>query len=108
MPGGQAAPIHRLNGTDRDGILHIGQSGNLRRRIPEFYRAAKSGNGNHQAGNEFQNWKFRKEFPLKSLRFDYVETGDRRQAVRLERALHQRYRQRFLDRPPLDGTSGQQ
>jgi hypothetical protein len=105
-PRGRPMPIRRLAGTDPDGVLHIGQSRNIRARIPQFYRSARTGHGNHHAGNEFYNWAFGKRFPLQDLRFDYALAKDQKEAPGLERQRHEMYRQQYLDRPPLDGTSG--
>lgn len=106
-PHDQPVPIQRLSGTDNEGILHIGQSRNVKVRLYQFYQSAKHGNKNHHAGNEFFSWGFAKLFPLETLTFDYVLTESRERAIERERELHVRYRQRYWDRPPLDGTSGQ-
>lgn len=104
---GRPVPIASLRGTDQAGILHIGQSRNVRERIKQFYRSAKEGPKNHHAGNEFSLWGFAKTFPLERLRFDYLLTGTLAQAKKHERLFHEHYRERHLDRPPLDGASGQ-
>jgi hypothetical protein len=41
------------------------------------------------------------------LRFDFIPASNAEEAKRLERESHLAYRRRYLDRPPLDGTSGQ-
>jgi hypothetical protein len=45
-------------------------------------------------------------FPLERLRFDYRIVADWREALRLERLLHEEYRRQFLDRPPWMGRLG--
>jgi hypothetical protein len=46
-------------------------------------------------------------FAFSHLRFDYLLAGDRAEAIRLERHFHEEYRCQYLDKPPLDGQSGQ-
>lgn len=99
-------PIPRLAGVDPLGILHIGQSDNLRRRIRYFRGAALGKKYPHKAGREFSEWHFANLIPLESLRFDCIETSTEQEALKLERVLHVEYRRKFLDRPPLDSTSG--
>ena len=104
---GRPVSIARVKGTDPDGILHIGQSVNLGVRIRTFRQAAEGLRAPHHAGIEFRRWGFGDRFPLQNLRFDYILVEDGAVALRLERELHEEYRRRYLDRPPLDGTSGQ-
>ena len=104
---GDPLPIGRFAGVDPLGILHIGKSGNLGRRIRSFRQAAQGLKAAHHAGREFCEWRFERLVPPERLRFDCFVTSTEQEALRLERALHQEYRNRFLDRPPLDGTSGQ-
>jgi hypothetical protein len=104
---GEPLPICRLGGVDRLGILHIGKSVKLGDRIQMFRRAAEGLKAAHHAGREFYEWRFERLIPHERLHFDYFDTSTGREALSLERALHQEYRNKFLDRPPLDGTSGQ-
>ena len=104
---GKPLPIPRLGGVDALGILHIGKSKNLGTRIRMFRQAAEGLRASHHAGLEFFEWKFEKIVPREKLRFDYFETSTEQEALKLERSLHEEYRNEFFDRPPLDGTSGQ-
>ena len=104
---GEPRPIPRLAGVDTMGILHIGKSKDLHRRIGYFRTAAAGAPAAHKAGREFSEWGFERLLPLANLCFDHVETATERDALNLERRLHEDYRNSFLDRPPLDGTSGQ-
>lgn len=103
---GQAMCIARAGGIDRDGILHIGESEDLGRRIRDFRRCVENRTTGHKAGVEFWRYGFHDLFLPQNLRFDYVVTGTKERATELEYQLHQDYRKRHLDRPPLDGTSG--
>ena len=104
---GKPLPIPRFGGVDPLGILHIGKSKNLGARIRMFRQAAEGLKASHHAGIEFFEWNFDKIAPRERLRFDYFETSSEREALKLERLLHEEYRKEFFDRPPLDGTSGQ-
>lgn len=104
---GESLSIPRLGGIDPDGILHIGKSINLGRRIRTFRQAAEGLKASHHAGREFLRWGFEKVISRERLHFDYFETGSEQEALKLEHLLHEEYRKRYLDRPPLDGTSGQ-
>jgi hypothetical protein len=44
---GQPVPFRRLNDIDQEGILHIGQSRNVRERLTQFTRSAASGPKNY-------------------------------------------------------------
>ena len=102
---GESLLIHRLGGIDTEGILHIRKSGNLGRRIRTFRQAAEGKKAAHHAGLEFFHWGFGKVIPRERLHFDHIETGSEQEALKLERLLHEEYRNKYLDRPPLDGTS---
>lgn len=104
---GESFSIHRLGGIDTEGILHIGKSRNLGRRIRTFRQAAEGLKASHHAGLEFFHWGFENVIPRERLHFDHFETGSEQEALKLERLLHEEYRKKYLDRPPLDGTSGQ-
>ena len=92
--------IGRANGTDDEGILHIGMSKNLRRRVREFYKAATTKKGSHSAGLKYSNYGFGKKFPISSLTCEYVYTSKARDH---EKELHAKYIKTYLDHPPLDG-----
>jgi hypothetical protein len=103
----ESLSIYRLGGIDPEGILHIGKSINLGRRIRTFRQAAEGLKASHHAGLEFFHWGFEKVIPRERLHFDHFETRSEQEALKLEHLLHEEYRKRYLDRPPLDGTSGQ-
>lgn len=104
---GEPLKIPRLNGIDREGILHIGKSHNLFQRLKSVQRAVILGKRPaHFAGVQFMKWRFNEVIPVEDLRFDSIGTRSEADARKLETELHQLYRKKFLDRPPLDGTSG--
>lgn len=104
---GEPLSIQRFGGVDRLGILHIGKSVNLGKRIRMFRQAAEGLKASHHAGREYVRWRFDTLAPRERLRFDTIVTPTGQDALALERELHKAYRSRFFDRPPLDGTSGQ-
>ena len=104
---GRPVPIPRLNGIDELGILHIGHSEQLGLRVRVFRQAAEGLKAPHPAGRQFHQWGFASRFRPQDLRFDYVITIDKADAIKLERHLHEEYRLRYLDKPPLDAQSGQ-
>lgn len=106
-PDDNPLPIPRANGVDPAGILHIGKSNDLGRRLRFFRQAAEGKKASHHAGREYARWHFEKLVPREQLRFDYLLVNDGTESLALERRLHEEYRFVYLDRPPLDGTSGQ-
>lgn len=107
LPSGEPMRISRVGGIDDLGVLHIGKSSHLGRRIRTFRQASEGLKAAHHAGKEFYKWDFQKLILRHKLAYDYFVTTTEKEAVRLERLLHEGYRRKFLDRPPLDGTSGQ-
>ena len=99
--------IHRVNGVDSLGILHIGKSKNLGLRIRTFRQAAEGLKAAHHAGCEFHEWGFENIIPRNRLRYDYAITRTDQEALKMERYLHEKYRKTYFYRPPLDGTSDQ-
>jgi hypothetical protein len=82
--------------------LHIGETSDLRRRVGFFQNAAAGGAAPHQAGWNFNNYRYERLFPLPKLCLDYRVTRTKPDARALEHQLHEQYQFRFLDRPPLD------
>ncbi len=103
---GKPRPITRFNGTDPDGILHIGMSGNLLSRLKSFHGGAIQNKVHaHFASRQFVYWRF--DDVIKDLCFDFIPLKNVKAAKERETELHETYRKKFLDRPPLDGTSGE-
>ena len=75
---GDPLPTQRFGGVDQLGILHIGKSVDLGRRIGMLRQAAQGGKASHHAGREYKAWGFEKLVPRKLLRFDYILTPDRK------------------------------
>lgn len=100
--------MRRLNGTDDEGILHIGKAGDLLQRLKSFRKGViEKKFPAHFASSEFVKWQFNRLAKAEDLRFDFIVTPSEEEATERETELHRRYRWKFLDRPPLDSTSGE-
>jgi len=105
---GKPFPITRFIGTDPEGILHIGMSRNLLSRLKSFYGGAvKTKVHAHFASRQFVYWHYDNVIPAEDLWFDFIPLENVKAAKECETKLHETYRKKFLDRPPLDGTSGE-
>jgi len=95
-----AQPVRRFNGQDDQGLLYVGQTAHLGRRLQGFMKSARSGTVGHSAGRTFYMY-YTGRLNLKGLQFSWsaVPIG---KAKELERKLLDRYQRRYLDRPPLN------
>ncbi len=100
------ASIPRCNGTDPNGILHIGETKYLRTRVRDFRNAAFHSGEAHAAGWEFCDSGFTSQFSKEMIYYDFAERESKEAAEECERALHEEYRKRFHDKPPLDANRG--
>jgi hypothetical protein len=104
---GKPLPSTRFNGTDPNGILHIGMSGNLFQRLKSFRSGIKLNLHAHFGSRQFVYWRFDGVIHADDLRFDFIPSKNGKAAKDFETERHEAYRKTFLDRPPLDGTSGE-
>ncbi len=102
----KAASIPRCNGTDPHGVLHIGETADLRTRVRAFRNAAFGSGNSSAAGCEFRGSGFASQFPKETIYYDFDEMASKEAAVEGELALHDEYRKRFHDKPPLDSSIG--
>lgn len=106
-------PIHlrRLNGTDVGGILCIGMSKDVRRRIRDFVRDVRRPGLDVPSHSE--GWNFRRYFrdnqkrgiiklTQENLEATWKVTGTNRYAQNLETQLLQAYVMKYQDKPPLN------
>lgn len=98
--------LPRCNGTDPNGILHIGEAAYLRTRVRDFRNAAFRGGNSHSAGCEFSDSGFASQFPKETIYYDFAQMASKEAAVKSEYELHVEYRKRFHDKPPLDASIG--
>ena len=98
---GKAIP--RMLGVDEEGILTIGESVSIQRRLGLFLYSAEGKKGGHAAG-----WRFNflqlvnKGFPIDSLEFRWAHAPDKKAAYSMEGCLLADYLGRFGELPPLN------
>jgi hypothetical protein len=95
-------PIQRLLGIDNNGLLDVGESGNLRERIDKF-RGAIGGDRNtaHSAGRRFSMF-LNPHFPLSSLKIRWITHATKDEAKLLESQLLTFYLRCHGELPPLN------
>ncbi|WP_163373038.1 hypothetical protein [Endozoicomonas acroporae] len=95
--------IHRAHGTDKQGILDICESDNLKKRIAAF-RACSLGHRNrgHMAGWRFYNFNFDSIFPHEKLWICWKTCRRKKEAYALEGELLQAYFSKHYELPPLN------
>jgi len=100
--GDKPQAIPRANGNDEKGILYIGQSCNLRKRIKSFWNRIQ-GKGSHTAGWTYDCYDFGKKFKLEQLEVQWVELP-KSEIITIETILLLDYVSEYLDHPPLNIT----
>lgn len=98
--------LRRLAGDDKSGTLDVGESGHAYNRLNALARVFDGRSGSHRAAWEFRSYDFVAHFPVDQLRVDLLAVPTKNHAVAIECALLEEYRTTFLDRPPLNATSG--
>ena len=99
--------IQRLSEFDENGILSIGESGDLKIRIKAFwYTLKKKDYSRHAAAWHYISFGFNKNYPEQSLEFRYKKTGTKPKAVKDEFIELLKYRKKFMDGPPLNINRG--
>ena len=102
---GEWARLDRVGGTDRRGILYIGQSSKLRSRLQDLRRVIREQSPDgHIAGLTYRNSaKIKKLAPNTRIRFRYVHCGNCR---REEKDLLRSYFDKYGEVPPLNAQAG--
>ncbi len=98
---GKPQIINRANGVDRSGLLYVGQSVNLRRRIKGLWQNITEGKLRHTAGRTYTTYHYERKFPPEQLQVRWT-TQPRGQSEKIESKLLDRYVNEFLDKPPLN------
>lgn len=102
MHGVEKKPINRLLGTDKDGILYIGQTQCFLSRVIDLKKSITPGyeSQNHDAGNRYKaNPKIAEMFPYDEL---YVELLATNYPEKCEKKEINAYINRFGELPPLN------
>jgi len=96
-------PITRAVDIDNDGILTIGETDDLRRRIQIFADCAIAhGNEGHMAGWRYAFLRFQRHFPYSTLRIRWKITETKQEANELEGRMLLAYLANHLELPPLN------
>lgn len=93
-------PIHRLVCIDNLGILAIGSSNNVRRRLKQFLNSI-NGRFGHSAGNRYYHCKLKKKLKPHSLKFTIRLCDDYKKE---EARLIKGYLFKFGEVPPLNNS----
>ncbi len=95
--------INRAVGSDPEGILHIGETNDLKYRIKTFRDCVRSAKyKSHMAGWRFKFFQFEKKFPVKSLRVRWVRVTTKKAASKAEAQALTDYLKAHCELPPLN------
>lgn len=100
----QPRPLQRVLGTDTEGILYIGKSGNLKARVRMLWRVLQNDYKAtaHTFGMNYKSLQIiREAFPYDTLALEYEENPAPKA---YEKNLLESYRQSFGEVPPLNGS----
>lgn len=98
-------PVQRVCGIDKDGILYIGESQNLRNRLCDLKKSIleKFKSDSHPAGIQYKtNGMLMDMFSETSLAINYIEIDSHKNE---ETRLLSEYRLKFGELPPLNQKS---
>ena len=109
---GQPIPIGRLLGIDKEGVLAIGESTNLARRIKEFYKAYTAERfGRHSVGDRLflvlmcQYSRFKTNYQNNSrLQLQVTKLSSKADAQAEEERLLKKYFKMHGELPPLNSN----
>lgn len=95
--------LNRAVGRDEQGILGIGESDNLKRRLKDFLGCAGGTKASgHMAGFRYRRFGYQSVFPLETLWVCWREVEDKDAAYALEGALLGEYLAQHFELPPLN------
>jgi hypothetical protein len=92
--------ITRFFGIDKEGIIDIGESHNLRERLMNFKRNIENGKGGHMAGWRYYFLKLHNKVPI--LKFNYEVCNTKEEAYKKEHAMMKKYLDEHKELPPLN------
>lgn len=102
---GKPVKIKRLVRIDKGGVLSIGESGNLRQRLKQFWKSSRE-DTRHAAAWHYFAFRYDEKFPKESMQFCYTPSSSKNEAIRIEFILFLEYRKQFMDGPPLNINRG--
>jgi hypothetical protein len=95
--------LHRIGGPDSHGLLSIGESDNLRKRLQLFKLCAiGERRRGHNAGWRYRDLGMNAIFPVESLRFRWHPTNTKEEAYAIEGKMLALYAKKHLELPPLN------
>ncbi|MFD1314236.1 GIY-YIG nuclease family protein [Namhaeicola litoreus] len=104
IKNGKRQPIKRFMGSDKTGLIYIGESINIRKRLNEFRNAAfGKSQESHVGGKKIFRLDILKSHIQKKdlfFEFEYTEPNEHRDR---ENQLLEHYKQKFGEVPPLNG-----
>lgn len=106
-PSGKPIPIGRFLGINKSGILQIGVSNDLGRRLHNFFHSYLEDRRTHSGGRRLFLIKFMTRFeeeiyPESSLQFNVKRIPDEEQAKHEEEKMLKGYFKHFGELPPLN------
>ena len=94
-------PVNRICGPDPSGLLYIGSTDALKRRLGLFRGSALDGSEGHVAGQKYNKWGYDPFLaPLSELKVRWEETDNPGSD---EDVAKQKYTRTFHELPPLNG-----
>jgi len=99
-------PIHRLVGTDTEGVLAIGHTESIENRRKQFRRSSENAERGHSEGIQWWLVKnFHKQsFEESQIKFKYVKLSSKSEAKREEERQIKAYFEKHCEAPPLNGS----
>lgn len=95
--------INRFIGVDKDGIIDIGQSKDLRNRLRTFKKCVETHDyGGHMAGWRFNYLKLSQKLKFPILEFTYKKCNSKKQAYEQEHKWMKEYVHEHKELPPLN------
>jgi hypothetical protein len=102
-------PINRAFGVDTKGVLYIGRSKLLGKRIRHFWSCADgSTKSGHPAGRKYRKLRYgwRKKYGLNNIRIRWRIHTSVNDAMQSEKKLIAMYVEKFGETPPLNDATG--
>lgn len=98
--------IARFLDTDQNGIILIGNSGDIGKRIYQFRKSATDGKKAHSEGRKMHDVKqchtFKEKYKKHTLQFQVSKTKDKTEAQKHEIKLLNEYFKEYGEIPPLN------
>jgi len=101
---GEPVRIGRLRGEDSKGILYIGSTKSLRRRVRQFLKSLSGGSGRirHTMAKSYLFFSLNEVIRINEMEITWIELNDDNEARRQEWLALKHYGKRFGELPPLN------